>query len=167
MPIVKTSILINAPENKIFDAMVDPTGIPNWAPIESVSNIIGEPGEIGSSADYTLQVFGIKLKQTMTVLQVDKPYSIVYEMTGGFPGKWTYTLKTEDNSVRVIAEVYYMVRGGAIGKIVNKILLQRIHQRKTELFTTGLKAFCESLKSQITKKSKKPPPFSTIYDKPS
>jgi hypothetical protein len=123
--------------------MVNPEGIPKWAPIESVSNITGSPGEIGSSADYTLQAFGIKLKQTMTVLQVDKPYSIVYEMAGGFPGKWTYTLKTEDNGMRVIAEVYYRVRGGVIGNIANKILLQRMHQKKTELFAIGLKAFCE------------------------
>jgi ribosome-associated toxin RatA of RatAB toxin-antitoxin module len=144
MPIVKTSILINAPADKIFDTMADPEGIPKWAPIESVSNITGSPGEMGSSADYTLRVFGIKLKQTMTVLQVDKPYNIVYKMAGGFPGKWTYTLKTEDNGARVSAEVHYKVRGGVIGNMINKILLQRMHQRKTELFTIGLKTFCES-----------------------
>ena len=144
MPIVETSILIDAPVDKIFDTMVDPEGIPKWAPIESVSNIRGSPGEIGSSADYTLRAFGIKLKQTMTVMQVDKPYNIVYEMSGGFPGKWTYTLKAEDNGVRVSAEVNYTVRGGVIGNIANKILLQRIHQEKTELFVTGLKTFCEA-----------------------
>ena len=144
MPIIKTSLLINAPADKIFDTMVDPEGIPKWAPIDSVSNIKGEPGEIGSSADYTLRVFGIKLQQTMTVLQVDKPYNIVYEMAGGFPGKWTYDLKAEDNGVRVSAEVYYTVRGGVIGNIANKILLQRMHQKKTELFAIGLKTFCEA-----------------------
>jgi ligand-binding SRPBCC domain-containing protein len=144
MPIVKTSLLINAPADKIFDTMVDPEGIPKRAPIDSVSNIKGSPGEIGSAANYTLRVFGIKLKQIMTVLQVDKPYNIVYEMAGGFPEKWTYTLKTEDNGVRVSAEVHYMVRGGVIGNMINKILLQRMHQRKTELFTIGLKTFCES-----------------------
>ena len=145
MPIVIASILINAPADKIFDAMVDPESIPKWAPIDSVSNIKGSPGEIGSSADYTLRIFGMKLKQTMTVLQVDKPYNIVYKMAGGFPGRWTFTLKTEDNGVRVSAEVHYIVRGGVIGNMINKILLQRMHQRKTELFTVGLKPFCESL----------------------
>ena len=69
---------------------------------------------------------------------------IVYEMAGTFPGKWTYTLETQDNGVRVNVEVYYIVRCGAIGKIANKILLQRIHRKKTELFAIGLKAFCES-----------------------
>ena len=144
MPKVKTSILINASADKIFDTMVDPEGIPKWAPIDSVSNIKGDPGEIGSSADYTIVVFGIKLKQTMTVLQVDKPENIVYEMAGAFPGKWAYTLKTEDNGVRLSTVVHYTVRGGVIGNIANKILLQRMHQKKTELFAIGLKAFCEA-----------------------
>lgn len=41
MPIVKTSILINAPADKIFDTMVDPDGIPKWASIATVLNIKG------------------------------------------------------------------------------------------------------------------------------
>jgi len=143
MPKVETSILINAPVNKIFDTMVEPMGIPKWAPISSVSNIKGNAGEVGSSADYAISLFGAKLKQTMTVLEVDKPYKIVYEMAGGFSGKWTYTLKTEDKGVRVHTEVHYIVRYGLIGRIADKFLIVRMHQKKTEAFATGLKAFCE------------------------
>ena len=146
MPIVKTSILINAPIDKIFDAMVDPEGIPKWAPIDSASNIQGNPGEIGSSAEYTMGAFRTKFRQIMTVLQVDKPKNIVYEMAGAFPGKWTYTLKKEDSGTRLSAEVQYTVRGGVIGNIVNRLFLQRIHQQKTEIFAKGLKAFCEASK---------------------
>jgi len=144
MPIVKTSILIQAPADKIFESMVDPKGIPKWAPIDSVSNIKGNPGEIGSSAEYTMGAFGIKFRQIMTVLQVEKPESMVYEMAGAFPGKWTYTLKKEDSGTRLSAEVQYTVSGGVIGNIANKLFLQRIHQQKTELFAKGLKAFCEA-----------------------
>ena len=144
MPIVKTSILINAPVEKIFEAMVDPEGIPKWAPIDSVSKIKGEPGEIGSSAEYLMGDFGMKFRQTMTVILVDKPASIVYEMAGAFPGKWTYTLEKEDSSTRLSAEVHYTVRGGLIGNIANKLFLQRIHQQKTELFAKGLKTLCEA-----------------------
>ena len=149
MPIVKTSILINATANKIFDAMVDPEGIPKWAPIASVSNIKGNAGEIGSSADYALAdykllFFRVNVTQTMTVLEVDKPHKIVYKMAGGFPGKWTYTLNTQDNVVRVDTEVHYTVGYGLIGRIANKVLIHRMHQKKTEQFATGLKALCES-----------------------
>jgi|GEM_PF-2242461 len=150
MPIVETNILINAPAITIFDTMVDPESIPKWAPIDYVSNIKGNPGEIGSSADYALAdykllLFRVNVTQTMTVVEVDSPHKIVYQMEGGFPGKWTYILKTERNGVRVNTEVHYTVRYGLIGRIANKALIYRMHQKKTEEFATGLKAFCESM----------------------
>lgn len=149
MPIVETNILINAPAITIFDTMVDPESIPKWAPINYVSNIKGNPGEIDSSADYALAdykllLFRVNITQTMTVVEVDRPHTIVYQMEGGFPGKWTYILKTERNGVRVNTEVHYTVRYGLIGRIANKFLIHRMHQKKTEAFATGLKAFCES-----------------------
>ena len=104
---------------------------------------------MGSSADYALAdynllLFRVNVTQTMTVVEVDRPHRIVYQMAGGFPGKWTYTLKTEDNGARVDTEVHYTVRYGLIGKIANKVLIHRMHQKKTEQFAKGLKAFCES-----------------------
>ena len=55
-----------------------------------------------------------------------------------------YTLNTERNGVRVNTEVHYTVRYGLIGTIANKAFIHRMHQKKTEEFATGLKAFCES-----------------------
>ena len=158
MTIVKTNILIDAPADRIFDTMVDPEVIPAWAPIESVSNIKGNAGQVGSSADYALAdykllLFRVNVTQTMTVVEVDRPNKIVYQMTGGFPGKWTYTLKTERNGVRVNTEVHYTVRYGLIGRIANKALIHRMHQKKTEQFATGLKSFCESRLATQSKSS--------------
>jgi uncharacterized protein YndB with AHSA1/START domain len=148
MTTVETNILINAPAIAIFDSMVDPETIPKWAPISYVSNIKGNHGEIGSSADYALAdyklLFRVNVTQTMTVVEVDRPHRIVYQMAGGFPGKWTYTLNTERNGVRVNTKVHYTLRYGLIGEIANKAFIHRMHQKKTEEFAMGLKAFCES-----------------------
>ena len=94
MSSVETSIKIHTLVEKVFDTMVDPESITKFAPIHAVSNIKGKPGEKGNSADYEYHLLGIKLKQTMTVLEVHKPHSIVYEMSGGIPGKWAYTLQS-------------------------------------------------------------------------
>jgi hypothetical protein len=95
-------------------------------------------------ADYRLLWFKVNVTQIMTVLEVDKPNGIVYEMSGGFPGKWTYTLKAEGNGIRLNTEVSYTVRGCVLGEIANRLFIQRMHQRKTKQFATGLKVFCES-----------------------
>ena len=144
MTTVETAIKIHAPIEKIFDTMVNPEDIPKFAPIHVISNIKGEPGEKGSSADYEYHLLGLRLKQTVTVLEVRKPNEIVYEMAGGFPGKWTYTLEQQEDGTEVRTRVHYSVRGGIIGKIANWLIVNRMNQRNLELGQVGLKDFCES-----------------------
>lgn len=145
MPSVTTSIKIHTPTEKVFDIMVDPESIPKFAPIHAVSNVKGKPGEKGNSADYEYHLLGIKLKQTMTVLDVQKPHSIVYEMSGGIPGKWAYALEPHERGTVVRTRVDYSVPAGIIGRIANWLFINRMNQNNLEVGQAGLKKFCESL----------------------
>lgn len=55
----------------------------------------------------------------MTVLEVQEPNEIVYEMAGGFPGKWIYNLEQQANGTAVRTKVQYFVCGGIIGKVAD------------------------------------------------
>ena len=145
MPKVETAIKIHAPIEKVFDIMIDPESIPKFAPIYAVSDMKGKPGEKGNSADYEYHILGIKLKQTMTVLDVQKPYSITYEMSGGIPGKWAYTLEPHEGGTVIWTRVDYSVPAGIIGRIANWLFINRMNQKNLEIGQVGLKNFCESL----------------------
>ena len=145
MPLVETSIKIQTPVEKVFDTMIDPESIPKFAPIHAVSNIRGIPGEIGNSADYEYHLLGIRLKQTMTVLVVHRPHSIVYEMSGGIPGKWMYVLEPHEGGTVVWTRVDYSVPAGIIGRIANWLFINRMNRKNLEIGQAGLKRFCESL----------------------
>ena len=145
MPKAETAIKIHVPVEMVFDAIVDPESIPRFAPIHAVSNVKGKPGEQGSSADYEYRMLGIKLKQTMTVLDVQTPHSIIYEMSGGIPGKWAYTLEPHEGGTVVRTRVDYSVRAGIIGRIANRLFIERMNQKNLESGQLGLKNFCESL----------------------
>lgn len=143
MPTLETYITIRAPIEKVFDAIVGPEVISKQPPIHAVSNVKGNPGEKGSSADYTYRVLGLRFKQTMAVLEVNKPRRIVWEMSGSFVGKWVQTLESKEEGTRVDTRVDYAVRGGVIGRIADRLFLQRLNQRNLESGSAGLKAICE------------------------
>jgi len=146
MPSVESAIKIHSPIEIVFDTMVDPESIPKFAPVHAVTNIKGKPGETGNSADYEYHVLWIKLKQTMTVSEVHKPDSIIYEMSGAIPGKWVYTLEPHEGGTVVRVKVDYSIGAGIIGRIANWLFINRTNHKNLEIGQLGLKKFCESLK---------------------
>jgi uncharacterized membrane protein len=145
MPSVESAIKINVPVEKVFDTMVDHKSIPKFAPVHRVTNIKGKPGEKGNSADYEYHLLGIKLKQTMTVLDVYKPNNIIYEMSGTFAGKWVYTLEPHEGGTVVRVKVDYSIGAGIVGRIANRLFIKQMNQQNLESGQLGLKKFCESL----------------------
>jgi len=145
MPSVKTSVTINAPIEKVFDTIVDPELTAQWsAGISDVTNIKGNHWEKGSSADFTYHVLGMKFTQQMITSEIEKPRKVIYEMTGGFPGTFGFTLEPQGQATKVDTRIDYSVPGGIIGKIANQLLLERMNKKNMEDSAEGLKIFCEA-----------------------
>ena len=138
MPKSEVSVTINAPIEKVFDAVADPEII---AQISSGALVgtKGKHGELGSYADWEY----LKLRSRTTVSEVNKPHKLVQEMTGAMPGKWIWSLEQEGQTVKVDFCIEYTVPGGILGKIANKLFLGRINQKNGEKTMQGLKACCE------------------------
>ena len=87
---------------------------------------------------------GMKAHVKLTVLEVDRPRELVQEMTGTFPGKWTTTLEPSGQVTKAKMVVDYTVPGGRLGKVANRLLLERMNQRNLEQTLEGLKIYCEA-----------------------
>lgn len=138
MPKTEVSVIINAPIEKVFDAIADPEVIAQKSAAKLVGTK-GKHGELGSYADWEY----LKLRSRTTVSEVDKPHKLVHTMTGGMPGKWIWSLEQENQAVKVDFCIEYTVPGGILGKIANKLFLARINQKNGEKSMQGLKAYCE------------------------
>ena len=138
MPKTEVSVTINAPIEKVFDAVADPEII---AQISSGALVAtkGKHDELGSYADWEY----LKLRSRTTVSEVNKPHKLVQEMTGAMSGKWTWSLEQEGQTVKVDFCIDYTVPGGILGKIANKLFLGRINQKNGEKTMQGLKTYCE------------------------
>jgi len=146
MPRVETSVTINAPIEKVFDTIVDPELTAKWSSgISEVSNNKGNPWEKGSSTDMVYHVLGMKFTQHMVTLGINKPNKVIYQMTGGFPGTFEFVLEPQGQATKVETIIDYSVPGGIIGKIANRLLLERMNRKNMEDSTEGLKVYCEAV----------------------
>jgi carbon monoxide dehydrogenase subunit G len=134
----EVSLNINAPIEKVFDAITNPEVIAQTSAAKLVENN-GNNGELGSYAVWEY----LKLRSRTTISEVDKPHKLVHTMTGGMPGKWIWILNQEDQNVRVDFCIDYRVPGGILGRIANSLFLGRINRKNSEKTMQGIKAYCE------------------------
>ena len=138
MPKTEVSVIINAPIEKAFEAVADPEVIARESAARLVSTG-GSNGEPGSYADWEY----LKLRSRTTVSEVNRPFKLVQEMTGGMPGTWTWALAQEGKAVKVGLCIEYEVPGGIFGDIADRLFLGRINLKNGIKTMQGLKAYCE------------------------
>jgi len=144
MPKSEASVTINAPIEKVFDAIADQEKAVQYYPAAVLIAVNGKPDELGSSAELEYHVAGMKIHAKITVSEVDKPRKLVYEMSGAMPGKWIWSLEQEGQAVRVDFSIDAKIPGGILGKIANKLFLGRMNQKNAESCVQGLKVYCET-----------------------
>ena len=144
MPKSEASVSINAPIEKIFDAVADQEKAAQWYPAAVLIGVKGKPDELGSSAELDYHVVGMTIHAKITVSEVDKPRKLIYEMTGAMPGKWIWSLEQEGQAVKVDFSIDAKIPGGILGKIANQLFLGRMNQKNAESCVQGLKVYCET-----------------------
>ena len=144
MPKSEASVTINAPIEKVFDAIADQEKAVQYYPAAVLIAVNGKPDELGSSAELEYHVARIKIHAKITVSEVDKPRKLVQEMSGTMPGKWTWSLEQKGQAVKANMRIDYSVPGGILGKIANQLFLGRMNQRNLEKSLQRLKVYCET-----------------------
>jgi hypothetical protein len=138
MPKSEGTVAIDAPVEKVFDAVANPEIISQLSS-GSLVGTGGNNGELGSYADWEY----LKLRSRTTVAEVNRPYKLTQEMTGAMPGKWIWNLEQDSQAVKVDFCIEYRVPGGIIGKAADKLFLAKMNQKNLEKTLRGLKAYCE------------------------
>lgn len=143
MPKTEGTVTINAPIEKVFDAIADPEKMNQYVLTADLTEAKGKPDELGSYALWTYPVAGMKIHGKVTVSEVDKPHRMVQEMSGTMLGKWIFNLEQAGQAVKVDICIEYSVPGGILGKIADKLFLGRINQNNMEKMCKNMKAYCE------------------------
>jgi uncharacterized protein YndB with AHSA1/START domain len=138
----EASITINAPIEKVFDAVADPEKMAEYSTASVLTETKGNPGELGSSAVWEYNVAGMKLHATTTVSVATRPKKLIQEMTGAMPGRWVWNLKQKGKATTVNFSIEYNLPGGVFGKMADKLLMGRMNQKNLEKTLRYLKEYC-------------------------
>jgi hypothetical protein len=140
---VERSILINASGEAIDEITRDGTRLTEWfAGVEKA-----EPDDVfpnpGGKIVNTYKSGGVKFELTQTVLERTEGQSAKYKMEGMIKGTnhWVYT--PEGDGILVKATFDYEMPGGVLGKLADKIVVERMNIENLEKSLENLKKLAE------------------------
>jgi uncharacterized membrane protein len=143
MTTLKRDIFINASAEDIYALTSDARRFPEWyAGIERA-----EPDDVfpqpGGKVRVDYKAAGISFKLTMTSLEQEPAKRIINQMEGMITGtnRWSYEPEGEGTRVRV--EFEYEMPGGALGKLANRLLVERMNAENLAKSLENLKAVAE------------------------
>jgi coenzyme Q-binding protein COQ10 len=144
---MKKSILIHAPAEKVYALASDATRWSTWfVGMSEIDKLTGE-GEVGTIAEFSYTMAGMRFPVTVEVMEARiGPDGARWKGKIGGPlageQTWTYTPKGGDTQVTVDME--YTVPGKALGKIADRLILERTQERAADETLENLKRLCEA-----------------------
>ncbi len=144
---IRKSILINAPIEKVYAFARDPEKWNRWFVGLSVPEETKGHGEAGTTTKHKYTMAGVEFPMIAKVVE-DTPGPKVARWRGTFEGPlsgqhaWTYTAKGD--ATEMAGELDYTIPGSIIGKIADKLVIEKLQERAIEHSLENLKLLCEA-----------------------
>ena len=133
------TITINAPVEKVFGYIDEPTNLPEiWPSLVKVTNIQSLPSG-GYSARWKYKMAGKLFEGTAEYTEIVPNKSVVIRTTGGIKAVLTCKLRTRANRTRVTITVEYSIPVPLLGKLAEAIVA-KMNEQEMVLVTSNLRA---------------------------
>jgi uncharacterized protein YndB with AHSA1/START domain len=147
MTLVTASIDIDAPPERVYDAMLDPARLKDWVTIHRRVNRAddGAPRE-GFEMEQTLYLRGAHFKVRWTLTEADKPDTATWEGRGPAHSyaRTSYRLHRRDGGgTRFDYENEFKAPGGFLGAAASRALMGGVPEREAHRSLERLKAMLE------------------------
>ena len=146
MTLVTASIQIDAPPERVYDTMLDPSKLDDWVTIHRRVNSAddGRPHE-GFEMEQTLCLRGANFKVRWTLTDADRPDRATWEGRGPAHSyaRTSYRLTAHDGGTRFDYENEFKAPGGIIGAAASRALMGGVPQREATRSLQRLKALLE------------------------
>lgn len=144
---IEKSVVVDAPLADVFRYANTLGKTSEWFPLE-VRNPNKELAEKGAKYDWSYSMVGVKFDGVTEYTDVVTNERVRLKTTGGIPSQWEYRYSSDGTRTRVEVTVDYDVPGKVLGKIADKLVVERINASTVEHALANLKAICEAEKGK-------------------
>jgi uncharacterized protein YndB with AHSA1/START domain len=146
--LVTASIDIDAPRERVWDAMLDPDHLDEWVTIHRrVNHRDPGPPRPGFEMDQTLHLRGANFKVHWTLTEAERPDRATWEGRGPAHSyaRTSYRLaNTDGGGTRFDYENEFKAPGGIFGAAASRVLMGGVPQREANRSLERLKALLEN-----------------------
>jgi uncharacterized membrane protein len=142
----KKSIFINSTPEKIYAFARDPLKWGQWYANLSEIKLEKGDGGVGSVINSVYNLFGMHVPTIVEVTEdVSSPELCRWAglIKGNITGKQIFTYTAKDGGTEVEIELEYTLPAGIIGRIADKLLIEKVKDNDLVHTLENLKAFCE------------------------
>jgi len=140
---VERSITINAPVEKVFAYIEDPTLNPEWLPsVMEVKDVTVTEEGVGSHFRWVYKLAGLLFEGESTTTEYIPNRRIVTQSKGGIVSTWTWTFERHDGGTKANLVVEYTIPVPVLGKLAEALVL-RLNEREADLAMANIKAMME------------------------
>jgi uncharacterized membrane protein len=126
-------VTIEASAESVFDLLDNPSAIPSYTPnIERVEDVRQTEQRIGDTFQVIYKAVGMTFKEKFTVTEHQRPTRLASSFENGMKGTFVYQLAPQGQQTTLTVDVHYELPGGALGKVVDALLLERTNERTIE-----------------------------------
>lgn len=143
---IKKSILIHASVEQVYALARDPHRWATWyAGLSEPEEVTGQ-GEVGTVVKHNYLMAGVRFPVTSRVLEDHiGPEGGQWEgkIEGPLVGEQTWTYRPKNGGTEVTADIEYTVPGSALGRIADRLIIERIQERSLDQTLENMKLLCE------------------------
>ena len=130
---IKKSLTIDAPADELFDIVDDPHNFPKYVPnVSEVADIHRTDRRIGDTFRVIYKVLGLTFDEKFTTTEHERPTRLASEFKGGMSGTFRWGFEPRGSQCAVTVDIKYDVAGGALGKAVDSMMLERTNAKSIE-----------------------------------
>lgn len=144
MAVVERNVWINASYTAIEQATtLAPRDWPQWfVGVEAAEPEANYP-QAGSVVNLQYKSSGLTFELKQRLVKFVSHQTTVFQMEGMIHGTQTWTGQPEGTGVRINVVFDYEMPGGGLGKVLDKLVIERINTQNLEQSLNNLKAFLE------------------------